>query len=305
MALWDLEKEGASRLGARCVATPPCALVLTRSTELMNQHERAVNQVIFGGPNGNYLLSAGQDGNIKLWVRAVIRSFGGRVLTPSFLQDIRLGRASTNTLKASSPVQRIAFSPSISQPWTLLAVCTSGTMVRFDLRNLGSGKPSGAMTDRVAGHIGACLAMDWRDNYDSDGADRKEGGWVVTGGMDRTIKIWDFSLVTLSTRPMRTLYSSQPVQNVAWHPSRGTELASSPMPVLGAGVEDIAGGSSASLDSFKDRLATASFSKTEIEIWDTRRVAFPKLSIKTEDSISGALFVRLVVVEQLTLVGSS
>ncbi|KAL8284199.1 hypothetical protein RQP46_004948 [Phenoliferia psychrophenolica] len=243
--------------------------------DLMHQHDRAVNQVLFGGPTGNYLLSAGQDGNIKLW-------------------DVRGNRTSNNVLKASSPVQRIAFSPSASQPWTLLAVCASGTMIRYDLRNLSSGKPGGAMTDRIAGHVGACLAMDWRDSYGSDGADRRDGGWVVTGGMDRTIKVWDFSQPILQNRPVRTLYSSQPVQDVAWHPTRGTEIASSPMPTLGTllrgGVEETSGGSSASLDTTKERTTTRAFWKNEIEIWDTRRAYFPKLAIKTDEPISAILY---------------
>ncbi|KAK4706117.1 SEA/GATOR complex protein SEA2/WDR24, partial [Phenoliferia sp. Uapishka_3] len=260
VATWDLEREGPSRL------------------ELMNQHDRAVNQVLFGGPTGNYLLSAGQDGNIKLW-------------------DVRGNRTSNNVLKASSPVQRMAFSPSASQPWTLLAVCTSGTLIRYDLRNLSSGKPSGAITDRFAGHVGAILAMDWRDNYDADDAERREGGWVVTGGMDRTIKIWDFSQPVLQNKPIKTLYSCQPVQDVAWHPSLGTELASSPMPTLGtllrSGTEDNSGGSSASLDTgSKDRGAgkESLFWKNEIEVWDTRRAFFPKATLKTEEPISAILY---------------
>lgn len=32
-------------------------------------HDRAVNQVAFAGPSGVWLISAGQDGSIKLWVR--------------------------------------------------------------------------------------------------------------------------------------------------------------------------------------------------------------------------------------------
>lgn len=32
-------------------------------------HDRSVNQVAFAGPSGVWLISAGQDGSIKLWVR--------------------------------------------------------------------------------------------------------------------------------------------------------------------------------------------------------------------------------------------
>ncbi|KAI5476380.1 WD repeat protein 24 [Pseudohyphozyma bogoriensis] len=252
VALWDSQREGSNRLD-----------------QVMQQHDRAVNQVVFGGPGGNYLLSAGQDGQIKIW-------------------DIRQGRSSNNKLKASSPVQRIKFSPSASQPWTLLAVCSSGTLIRYDLRNFSSGKPGGGMTDRVAGHVGACLGMDWRDNYESDG-ERREGGWVATAGMDRTIKIWDFSLPILSTRPVRTLYPFQPVQHVAWHPTIGTELASSPVPSLGiahSSDDNLASGFSLNMDPGK----SSTFWKNEIEIWDTRRPSFPKCAIKTEDSVAAFMY---------------
>lgn len=71
IALWDIEKEGPAKLGPQFKNTAPlsaCADMLLR-LDVMHQHDRAVNQVLFGGPTGNYLLSAGQDGNIKLWVR--------------------------------------------------------------------------------------------------------------------------------------------------------------------------------------------------------------------------------------------
>lgn len=162
------------------------------------------------------------------------------------------------------------------------------------------------MTDRIAGHVGACLAMDWRGNYAADGAERAEGGWVVTGGMDRTIKIWDFSQPILQNRPVRTLYSSQPVHDVAWHPTRGTEIASSPMPALGTllrGAPDPdSGGSSASLDAAKERATSRSFWKNEIEIWDTRRAFFPKLSIETDEPVSGERPAEVVETENTALI---
>ncbi|KAM0755397.1 WD40 repeat-like protein [Meredithblackwellia eburnea MCA 4105] len=290
----------------------------------MQPHDRAVNQVLFGGPTGNYLLSAGQDGCIKLW-------------------DIRAARFSSNILKTSSPIQRIIFSPSPSQPWTLLACCSSGTFLRYDLRNLSSsGKPGTAVTDRVAGHVGAVLGVDWREGYSSStgsqaglggssfemvpgvdigpsgggvgssgfggagmgnagaGSDpTREGGWVVTCGLDRTIKVWDFSLPSLSTKPVRTLFASQPVQDVAWNPDprRGSEIISCPMLGVGIAAEgstgSSAGGSSSSLDlagGVTAALASGKGWKNEVELWDTRRSYLPKCSIKTEDPISSLVF---------------
>lgn len=223
-------------------------------------------------------------------------------------------------LKASSPIRHLAFSPSASQPFTLVAACTSGTMIRYDVRYVS--RQNGGATDRIAGHVGACLAMDWRDGFscerDATGSGvgtsaetaggGREGGWVVTGGVDRTVKIWDFSLATLSTKPVRTLYTSQPVYSVAWHPTRPTELASSPTPSLGLGAESSSSSvgdevPSTPISTADSPLATLikgdnppprarsdrNAWKNEIEVWDVRRPYFPKLAIKTDEPISSRL----------------
>ncbi|KAG0662935.1 hypothetical protein C6P46_003023 [Rhodotorula mucilaginosa] len=284
VVLWDLAKDGS------------------RLDQLKYEHDRAVNRVVFGGQTGNWLMSGGQDGQMKLW-------------------DIRESRPASMILKASSPIRHLAFSPSASQPFTLVAACTSGTMIRYDVRYVS--RQNGGATDRIAGHVGACLAMDWRDGFscerDATGSGvgtsaetaggGREGGWVVTGGVDRTVKIWDFSLATLSTKPVRTLYTSQPVYSVAWHPTRPTELASSPMPSLGLGAESSSSSvgdevPSTPISTADSPLATLikgdnppprarsdrNAWKNEIEVWDVRRPYFPKLAIKTDEPISSLLY---------------
>jgi len=259
-------------------------------------------------------MSGGQDGQMKLWVSSD-RSFSAtpqrNAYRDSSSQDIRESRPSSMILKASSPVRHLSFSPSASQPFTLLAACASGTLIRYDVRYIS--RQNGGATDRIAGHIGSCLAMDWRDGFDCEkggagpgvsqetAGGGKEGGWVVTGGIDSTIKIWDFSLPTLSTKPVRTLYPTQPVQSVSWHPTNGTELASAPLPSLSLGSDAGGGGGGggdettpttpvAMNNPFRDGSAAKSGGnswKNEIAIWDTRRPYFPKLSIKTDDPSSG------------------
>ncbi|GAA5870393.1 hypothetical protein JCM16303_001987 [Sporobolomyces ruberrimus] len=283
--LWDLNRDGGSKLD-----------------QVKYEHDRAVNRIVFGGQTGNWLMSGGQDGQMKLW-------------------DIRESRPSSMILKASSPVRHLSFSPSASQPFTLLAACASGTLIRYDVRYIS--RQNGGATDRIAGHIGSCLAMDWRDGFDCEkvpvggsstggvgisqetAGGGKEGGWVVTGGIDSTIKIWDFSLPILATKPIRTLYPSQPVQSVSWHPTNGCELASAPLPSLSIG-----GSSSTNGKGDESNLTTPTRTdnpllrggdksnqpgsggswKNEIAIWDTRRPYFPKLSIKTEEPTSSILF---------------
>ncbi|GAA6013298.1 hypothetical protein JCM11491_006345 [Sporobolomyces phaffii] len=275
--LWDLGRDGGSKLD-----------------QVKYEHDRAVNRIVFGGQTGNWLMSGGQDGQMKLW-------------------DIRESRPSSMILKASSPVRHLSFSPSASQPFTLLAACASGTLIRYDVRYIS--RQNGGATDRIAGHIGSCLAMDWRDGYDCEkvaggstagaavgvsqetAGGGKEGGWVVTGGIDSTIKIWDFSLPTLATKPIRTLYPSQPVQSVSWHPTHGSELASAPLPSLSLGANSDKNDESIPippnpLSRSEGNVPTARGGswKNEISIWDVRRPYFPKLSIKTDEPTSAILF---------------
>ncbi|GAA6063914.1 hypothetical protein JCM10212_003532 [Sporobolomyces blumeae] len=281
VVLWDLAREGS------------------KLDQVKYEHDRAVNRVVFGGQTGNWLMSGGQDGQMKLW-------------------DIRETRPSSMILKASSPVRHLSFSPSASQPFTLLAACASGTLIRYDVRYIS--RQNGGATDRIAGHIGSCLAMDWRDGYDCErvgvrsgeptvgvsqetAGGGREGGWVVTGGIDSTIKIWDFSLATLSTKPVRTLYPSQAVQSVTWHPTRGTELASSPLPSLISGGDNRPGEEAPPTTPVQAENPMNAFLrgetggatrgdnwKNEIAVWDTRRPYFPKMAIKTEEPTSSILF---------------
>ncbi|KAK4052862.1 SEA (Seh1-associated) complex subunit [Microbotryomycetes sp. JL221] len=256
VALWDLN-----------ISAQPIKV----NHQIKYEHDRAVNRVVFGGQSGSWLMSGGQDGQMKLW-------------------DIRESRPASLVLKASSPVRHLSFSPSKAQPFTLLAACASGTLIRYDIRF--TGRQGGGAIDRITGHVGSCLAMDWRDVFDGERVDtaggNREGGWVVTSGVDKTIKIWDFSLATLSTKPVRTLYASQPVHAVAWHPSRPTEIASCALPLLSS---DAAVDESWPPLTDKDSFAHQNNSwRNEIDIWDVRRSRFPRLSIKTDEPTAALLY---------------
>lgn len=54
--LWDLNRDGGSKLD-----------------QVKYEHDRAVNRIVFGGQTGNWLMSGGQDGQMKLWVSRYYR----------------------------------------------------------------------------------------------------------------------------------------------------------------------------------------------------------------------------------------
>lgn len=109
--------------------------------------------------------------------------------------------------------------------------------------------------------------------------------FFVLQGIDKTVKIWDFSLPNLSTKAVRTLHASQPVQCVAWHPTIPTEVASSPIPAFGSEDHPSASGFSR-LAGVTEAQAIAAW-KNEIDIWDTRTPYLPKMTIKTDEPVNG------------------
>jgi hypothetical protein len=271
VVLWDLEAKGPNKVD-----------------QLKYEHDRAVNSIIFGGASGSWLMSGGQDGLLKLW-------------------DIREAKPASLILKASSPVHRLSFSPSSTQPFSLLAVCASGTMIRYDIRYTGRG--GGGATDRIAGHVGACLAMDWRESLDSDyvshmngeeAMERKDGGYVATAGMDGTIKIWDFSLASLSVKPLRTLRTGRPVKDIKWAGGQKIVACSLPSLSLGRRDEDEGEDETSAGDGIGRRISSevtngsGSDWRNEIEIWDISRESFPQRCIKTLQPTSGKYFLSLI-----------
>lgn len=177
---------------------------------------------------------------------------------------------------------RIAFCPSASQPTTLLACLASGTMIRYDLRF--AHLQGGGAIDRIAGHVGPILGMDWRENGE-DHSSASSGGWVATGGLDNTVKIWDFNQPNLSSKPSKTLLPSHSVLNVAWHPSHPTELATSPLPALGINETEHTDTSEASLQT--SNATPWSTWSNEIAIWDTRQEYYPSHVLQADSAPTG------------------
>lgn len=46
------------------------SLTFSSTDQIKYEHDRAVNRVVFGGQSGSWLMSGGQDGQMKLWVHS-------------------------------------------------------------------------------------------------------------------------------------------------------------------------------------------------------------------------------------------
>ena len=225
------------------------------------EHDRAINRVAIAGPSGNWMMSASQDGFCKIW-------------------DLRVSSvAHTALYSAADSVRDVAFAPSTGQPdcYILVTVHESGVLSRWDMRKVAQ------PTDRIQAHVGGGGAMCVRWNPE---------GWIATGGMDRTVKVWNASTLSSTVRPVHTLHTARPVAKLCWRPDAPTELAITPHLSVMASVADGDAQGPASSATVTD----------EVEIWDVRRESVPKYVLRSgEGAVSGA-WARLLSADATALV---
>ncbi|KAG8736176.1 hypothetical protein FRC10_009633 [Ceratobasidium sp. 414] len=108
-----------------------------------------------------------------------------------------------------------------------------GVLLRYDLRkvrfSLATWEGAADKNDRKArqpldrlstAHSSAILSIDWQSVSHGNSA-----GWAATGGMDKTVKVWDMGAPQMSTQPIHTLHTTHAVKQAAWRPGHETELA--------------------------------------------------------------------------------
>ncbi|KAG8968972.1 hypothetical protein FRC03_005238 [Tulasnella sp. 419] len=218
------------------------------------EHTRAVNAIGFTPLLNNYFATASLDGYVKLW-------------------DFRNPTESSISLGHKSPVRALTFCPLSSSPFHAVVALESGALYKWDTRkgNLG-------LVDRVnLAHRGPVLGMEWIGN----GIDPDSRGWLCTGGMDRTVKVWDMSVPLLSQTPIHTLHTTERVKRVTWRPGHDCEIAVVPQTSMISPA-----GTSANTEDL-GFLAEAD----RIEIWDVRRGWIPKYILENgEGAVSDVVW---------------
>ncbi|KIM74206.1 hypothetical protein PILCRDRAFT_711720 [Piloderma croceum F 1598] len=286
LVMWDLHKPGSSKVERRT-----------------KDHIRSIHQLSISSIVHYYCVTGGADGDVRVWD----------------LRDL-----SRSLMKIHHPisVRSVVFSTSLSTPLQIGVGLDNGSVYRWDLQK----GPIRHMDRLPIAHTGPILALDWSSAASSTksrarddgsvghgddgggmgggmgvtgagvsgvggGAGLSSAGWIVSAGLDRTVKIWDASLSHIPHKPTYTLHPSFPVRRVLWRPEYECELALVSNEDFGSGSgsggEVSAGGGAGASPDFTDMGGIVGrgsdsglgslggkgkgFSGDAVEIWDVRR----------------------------------
>ncbi|RKO86430.1 WD40-repeat-containing domain protein, partial [Blyttiomyces helicus] len=168
VVIWDLNRAGQQKM-----------------ERVITEHSRAVNRICFNPAEASILLSASQDGTMKLW-------------------DLRAKNVARHTFEGKAEsVRDVQFSP--GNPFEFAAAFENGNIQKWDIRNPLQ------FERKWSAHNGLALTVDWH-------ADSR---LVASGGRDRQIKVWDMK--SDSRKPVHTIQTMAPVARVSWRPGPGHE----------------------------------------------------------------------------------
>ncbi|KAF8067048.1 hypothetical protein FPV67DRAFT_1497690 [Lyophyllum atratum] len=262
LIMWDINKNGPSKYERRS-----------------KDHLRSINTLSVSHIVHHYCITGSADGDMRVW-------------------DLRDLSRSLMRVHHSTSVRSVAFSPSTWLPLHAVVGLDNGSIYRWDLKMGQRGR-----VDRLpVAHMASVTTLDWcnRPSPGTAGQNPVSGndgvgnglGWLVSGGLDRCVRVWDLTVPDNSTRmpskPTYSLHPSFPVRRVAWRPSYECELAvvsnvefsSGSNPDLAQNNAIGAGGTGVGSDGDKhgpdSKMATGG---DAVEIWDVRRSWIPKWSV--------------------------
>ncbi|KAG2123096.1 hypothetical protein DEU56DRAFT_745653 [Suillus clintonianus] len=264
LIMWDINRAGNAKY--------------ERKTKF---HIRSIHKLSCSTIVPYYCVTGSADGDMRVW-------------------DLRDMSKCIMKIHHPTSVRSLVFSPCLSHPLQAVVGLDNGSIYRWDLQMGQRGQ-----LDRLpVAHAGPILALDWCSTPGTNtvggaiGADRS---WIVSGGLDHTVKVWDLATsgtsVHIAHQPTYTLHPSFPVRRVLWRPEYPSEIAL-------VSNEDFGGGSgsellaSPRLQSTTPAFIAASNSVTKdkdpkgsgadvVEIWDVRRGWIAKWTVEASASEGG------------------
>ena len=141
-------------------------------------------------------------------------------------------------------------------------------------------------------HTGPILTFDW---CAPDGGVPGAGGWIASGSLDRTVKVWDLTSPHFERAHTYTISTQFPVRRVRWRPGYECELAVASNAEFGIGSMLDVSDSGTLMDDDSEKSEVAPLKgRTDIgnavEIWDVRRGYIAKWQVggsAIEGGVSG------------------
>ncbi|GAB7344598.1 hypothetical protein MBLNU457_3092t2 [Dothideomycetes sp. NU457] len=151
-------------------------------------HRRQVHRVTFNPHAGWYMLSASQDGTVRLW-------------------DIRDHQRKANTFTShwSTPgmkdgIRDVKWSPTEG---TEFALGTDGGWIqKWDIRNNKVAK------QKIAAHSNICSTIDWHP----------DGKHLLSASADKTVRVWNLAAEGKGRKPNYEVKTPYPLRNARWRP---------------------------------------------------------------------------------------
>ena len=157
----------------------------------IQEHARQVHQLAINPFKCNWLLSASQDGTVKLFdIRIPFQGRNGPTFKPS--QTFKCNADAVRDVKWS-PTDGLEFACSTD----------SGAILKWDIRN------SAKSNLKITAHQSSCFSISWHPDGES----------LVSGGTDQQCKVWDLSKKAESRqKPKYSFATPAPISSVSWRP---------------------------------------------------------------------------------------
>ncbi|KAH7406501.1 hypothetical protein DE146DRAFT_647671 [Phaeosphaeria sp. MPI-PUGE-AT-0046c] len=155
----------------------------------LHQHNRQVHKLAFNPHSGHLLLSASQDATVRLWDLRDMR------------RDASICRSRDMYSGVNGGIRDVQWSPTDAVEFAFGT--DNGNIQRWDFRyNKAAKQKITAHDQRI------CTSIDWHP----------DGKHLLSSGVDRTVKIWDFSVDGRRQKAAWVLNTPHPVYKARWRP---------------------------------------------------------------------------------------
>ncbi|KAF2789177.1 hypothetical protein K505DRAFT_253895, partial [Melanomma pulvis-pyrius CBS 109.77] len=155
----------------------------------LHEHTRQVHKIAFNPHQGHLLLSASHDTTVLLWDLREMR------------KDMMTCPSRDKYLGMNGGIRDVQWSPTDAVEFAFGT--DNGTIQRWDFRHMKGPKQKITAHDQRI-----CTSIDWHP----------DGKHLLSASVDKTVKVWDFSVDGRRQKPAHVLTTPYPVYKARWRP---------------------------------------------------------------------------------------